>query len=218
MTLYRIAKWNETYENNRSRLLKDLSFVLVPNSHDSEVYGYIMADRRAAQIFAAWILMLQVASRCQPRGTLIRQDGTPHDSASLAMRTRAPASWFDISIPFLADHGWLLRNELPDKDTALGCQIPAVGCHQSVSESKVREGKEENVGKTAVAVPTSLSLEVLKADPAYQGIDVEREHAKATVWCKAHRKVLTERRFVNWLNRCDKPIGPARVSDKFNRF
>ena len=34
-----------------------------------------------------------------------------------------------------------------------------------------------------------------------QGVDVEREHVKATQWCKANGKPLTVRRFVNWLNR-----------------
>jgi hypothetical protein len=46
----------------------------------------------------------------------------------------------------------------------------------------------------------------LKADPAYSGIDVEREAAKMHNWCKANGKQPTPRRFINWLNRIEKPM------------
>jgi hypothetical protein len=49
----------------------------------------------------------------------------------------------------------------------------------------------------------------LAADPAFAGIDVTREHAKATRWCIENGKQLTRRRFVNWLNRADKPMSGA---------
>ena len=47
----------------------------------------------------------------------------------------------------------------------------------------------------------------IKADPAFAGIDVEREHAKCIRWCSENGKQQTRRRFINWLNRCDRPIG-----------
>jgi hypothetical protein len=46
----------------------------------------------------------------------------------------------------------------------------------------------------------------LMADPTYAGIDVTREHGKMVNWCQTNGKQATRRRFVNWLNRCDKPI------------
>ena len=46
----------------------------------------------------------------------------------------------------------------------------------------------------------------LKSSPAYVGIDVEREHAKAAVWCENKRLPLSRSRFINWLNRAEKPI------------
>ena len=46
----------------------------------------------------------------------------------------------------------------------------------------------------------------IKADPAFAGIDVEREHAKCIRWCSENGKQQTRRRFINWLNRCDRPI------------
>jgi hypothetical protein len=49
-------------------------------------------------------------------------------------------------------------------------------------------------------------IEELSADAAYQGIDVRREHAKMLRWCRENRKTGTRKRFINWLNRADRPL------------
>lgn len=49
-------------------------------------------------------------------------------------------------------------------------------------------------------------LEDLVKDAAYEGIDVAREHAKMLVWCRNKKVKATKMRFVNWLNRCEKPL------------
>jgi len=49
-------------------------------------------------------------------------------------------------------------------------------------------------------------LESLKADPTYAGIDVGREFGKCAKWCEVNQKQNTRKRFVNWLNRVEKPI------------
>jgi hypothetical protein len=43
-------------------------------------------------------------------------------------------------------------------------------------------------------------------NPAYIGIDVAAQLHRMRAWCIANRKPVNERRFVNWLNRCDTPI------------
>ena len=99
-------------------------------------------------------------------------------------------------------------------------------------EGERKENKNENkkdVGENetaAVAATTSAELVLgdeakaakpekqtdaqwlagIKADPAFAGIDVEREHAKCLRWCSENGKQQTRRRFINWLNRCDRPI------------
>jgi hypothetical protein len=58
----------------------------------------------------------------------------------------------------------------------------------------------------------------LKANPAYAGIDVEREHAKMHQWCKVNGKQPSPRRFVNWLNRIEKPMpAPAPATATQNQ-
>ena len=44
-------------------------------------------------------------------------------------------------------------------------------------------------------------LSELKRDPGYQGIDIDAEAARARRWCEVNQKVLTRKRFVDWLNR-----------------
>ena len=52
-------------------------------------------------------------------------------------------------------------------------------------------------------------LESLKANPTYVGIDVGLQYGKMVAWCDVNRKQPTRRRFVNWLNRADKPLGAS---------
>jgi hypothetical protein len=62
-------------------------------------------------------------------------------------------------------------------------------------------------------------LKSLSVDLAYQGINIETEYAKMSRWCEVNRKQATRRRFVNWINRVEKPINgrpqtfsePARI-------
>jgi len=49
-------------------------------------------------------------------------------------------------------------------------------------------------------------LKLLSADPTYEGLDVPIQFGRMAQWCKANGKQATRRRFVNWLNRCDRPM------------
>ncbi len=52
-------------------------------------------------------------------------------------------------------------------------------------------------------------LQALCKDKTYTGIDVQREYGKMVNWCKANHKMATERRFINWLNRTERPLKTA---------
>jgi hypothetical protein len=47
-------------------------------------------------------------------------------------------------------------------------------------------------------------------DPTYAGIDVKREFGKMIAWCEVNSKTPTRRRFVNWLNRAERPINKPK--------
>jgi hypothetical protein len=52
----------------------------------------------------------------------------------------------------------------------------------------------------------------LETSPAYRGIDIRREHAKALVWAAANKKTMSRRRFVNWINKCEPTMGQQAPS------
>jgi hypothetical protein len=49
-------------------------------------------------------------------------------------------------------------------------------------------------------------LEQLASDSTYAGIDVKREYGKMINWCRVKKVNPTQRRFVNWLNRAERPM------------
>lgn len=67
-----------------------------------------------------------------------------------------------------------------------------------------------DVGKTPPAKAEASSdddwMRSLEADTAYAGVDVRREFAKMKTWCLHNHKQPTRRRFINWLNRCERPV------------
>lgn len=139
MNIYQIKDWNDHYENNRSRTVKDLAWVPIPNRHDGESYSRLMIQKDAAIYFSTWILLLQVASRCHPRGSLLTSTGIPHTPESLSIKTRGKLEWFEKSLPFLVQIGWL----------SVSCQegdgVLTASC-QSGDEEGRKEGMESTEG------------------------------------------------------------------------
>ena len=142
---YQIIDWNKHYENNRSRQVERLQWVSLPNRHDGEGYSIIMADERAAEVFTAWILLIQVASKCNPRGSLVRDDGTPMSLRAISLKTRGDLKWFEYAIPKLLEVGWIqpltscCDNGAPERH-ASDAQVTS-GCEEGMEE---KEQKEEN--------------------------------------------------------------------------
>ena len=52
----------------------------------------------------------------------------------------------------------------------------------------------------------------LKSNPAYEGIDVLKEHARMTAWCSVSGKQPSRRRFLNWLNRAERPMRVTKAT------
>jgi len=70
-------------------------------------------------------------------------------------------------------------------------------------------GKQRKV-KAKVAEVSATSdkewLEELAKNPAYAALNVEVELGKMQAWCATNGRQATRRRFINWLNRAEKPI------------
>jgi len=183
VTTYHVANWGECYENNRSRKVKELAWVPIPNKHDGERYSRLMLRKDASQIFAAWILILQVASRCQPRGSLLRSDGTPHDSDSLSVKTRAPRAWFDLALPVLVEMKWLSSESVEQASLALDCHGPATVLPPSCcrgDEERTEENRIEGNGFPPTArVEISRTAQVEEIYAAYPRKEAKQDAIKA---------------------------------------
>ena len=151
--ILRIAGWNQHFENNRTRELKALAWVPIPNKMDGDGYTQLVDHPDGAAHFGAWIAIVEIASRCDPRGTLLRecrrqvpatsQDGAGlqigHDSVSLSRISRISEQIFRDAIPRLIEIGWLeLLNHCGQVLTSIpqeGATIPQEG-----ASSRVRAG------------------------------------------------------------------------------
>lgn len=116
--IYKIKDWNERFENNRSRAVVKTTWVPVPNKHDGEGYLALMDMKNGVRIYGCWILILQVASKCQPRGTLVRANGQPHDAGSISRIARVHVEEIEEALKVLSNPeiGWLIvsNDEVPN--------------------------------------------------------------------------------------------------------
>jgi hypothetical protein len=133
MKLYSIRDWANWYENNRSKRVDSVRCVPVSNKLDGEHFMAIMAHPDGAVIFSAFILLLEVASKCNPRGVLLRRNGEPHTALSLAQTCRCPLAWFQTALPYLEQHtDWLAISDVEnvtlspksDRQVTVTCPSP----------------------------------------------------------------------------------------------
>lgn len=127
--LYRVRDWEAHFENSRSRTYKRLDWVPIPNKHDGKGFRRLIAGEHGPALFAAWVLIVQVASKCPERGVLADEDG-PLDADDLCLKTGCPAIVFEQAFEVLSSSkiGWLEVEQLPDD-----CQPPVSTLTDAVS-------------------------------------------------------------------------------------
>ena len=147
MKLYSIRNWNTIYENNRTRELKNMAWVPVPNSHDGDGYTELVSRKNGAALLGAWLVILQVASRCDPRGTLLRRGEKPHTADSLSRITRLPKEIIaEALIVCSTEPQWLDVVDFTTKPQE-GAGIPQEGAvltHPPDEEGNGKKGMEGN--------------------------------------------------------------------------
>ena len=142
--LLEITNWQENFENSRTRQIQNLSFVLIPNDMSGDGYTELLDDPDGPQHFACWIAILAIASKCEPRGLLIRKNGLPHDARSMARISRIPQEIFDVALLKLLDIKWLSPAcQASDVEVTVG---PSPACQASAVERK-KEQKEQKEQK-----------------------------------------------------------------------
>lgn len=118
MITYRIKDWDEHFEVAQSRVCSRMSWVAFPNKHDGKGYRRIAKHPRSIELFTAWVLIVQVASKQKLRGTLADESGA-FTAEDLADCTMYPEEIFKLAFGVLTQPriGWLerVKNEIDRK-------------------------------------------------------------------------------------------------------
>lgn len=110
-TVYRIAKWAETFERAESRKLKQLTWIAMPVGFNSTGYQAMLEEfeDRAPAVYGAWCALCAYAATCHVRGTLGNSRGIPLKISHVARITGFPESVFRELFAWASrsDIGWL---------------------------------------------------------------------------------------------------------------
>lgn len=108
--IYRIKDWDRLFEKAQTRKCTAMNWVAVPNRHDGAGYASVAGHSRSCELFTAWILILETASKMPTRGLLFK-DGRAITPRDLAKRTRFPEDIFHLAFTVLVEPeiGWLER-------------------------------------------------------------------------------------------------------------
>jgi hypothetical protein len=99
-TAYRFRDWDRKYEIKETRDLKAARWVALPNRLDGDFYCDIVAHENGAAFWGVHVAVMMVASSCQPRGTLIREDGKPHTSDTLSNKTKIKSELIQAALDY----------------------------------------------------------------------------------------------------------------------
>ena len=142
--VYRIRDWQEDHETAKSREIKSLQRVYLPNKMDDdrllelqEIAGESGDPFRGAAYVGAWLTIVQAASRIRDHdedpkdcgnpyrsGWLKKPNGAPHTPRSLALKSRFPVELYEEVLPVLVEIGWL-------EEHAAEGTCPCGGDHES---------------------------------------------------------------------------------------
>ena len=195
-TLFSIKDWESIFEIASSRKIKKLGWVAIPNSHDSIAYCRMMSRKDGAEIFAAWILLLQLSSRCDRRGILASSDGRPYCPEEMAVKTRSPIKIFTHALPYLCEMGWV------EAEPSLGKSAGVVGESAGVSAGS---------GKTVGAHNITLHNKTLQTPNPLKGVSFPKNLNSKKFICSwgewmAHRAEIR------------KPLKPTQIVKQLKRL
>jgi len=154
-TLYIVADWDKHFENNRSRGIIETEWVPIPNKQDGDGYTELLDHPNGSAHYGAACAIILLASKCHPRGILVRDGGRPHDMASMARITRIPRTVIEEATPRLISIGWITTSEIRQEGAAK--RHPG-----AVVRARAQKGMEGNGKEEKTPLPPT---EVPKADP-----------------------------------------------------
>lgn len=115
--MYEIKDWAKWYEKSHKETERAFSWVAVPTRHDGKSFRRLMRLPDGMALFAAFILMLEIAAKMPVRGLLADEDG-PLDAQDMADATGGDPKVFARALKALTDDElkicWLLCSDSRD--------------------------------------------------------------------------------------------------------
>lgn len=112
MTL-RIKDWKDRFEHkNSTHKAGRMAWVRISTSFDGAVYSEMMCRSDGGWIKCCWVSIIQIAATCEPRGTLIKPNGKPHDAVSMGALSRIESNYMQDAIDFLLEYGELEETDV----------------------------------------------------------------------------------------------------------
>lgn len=123
-TVYRIAKWNETFETADSRRHKKLAWVSLPINLQSNGYQSLIDQHPddAPALYGAWCALVAIAAQCPERGVLATSRGEPITPERCARMTYMPVEPFCKLFEWASSPGVRWLEALPTKNRSIDGQ------------------------------------------------------------------------------------------------
>lgn len=154
--MYRVRDWHKYFETHDSRKLKRLSWVPMPNKHDGLGFRVLMGGQNGLENFACWVLAVQVASKCSPRGSLVDGSGRGLTATELSLKTGAPIKSYERALPLLVQIGWLEEvPENPPESPGVPVESPGV----PGSQPGYRTGHDRTVQDKTLSLAVDSAVE-----------------------------------------------------------
>jgi hypothetical protein len=142
---YQIDRWDEFFENNKSRERDACRWVAMPNRHDSMGFLKVMNEPDGATVYGIWCLIVQLCSRQKrPRNGYMTDTGLPAgcpwSAQDLALRWHRTGTEVDRALQVLESVGWIRTyGEVPAKCPPSARQVPLNGMEWNGMEEKRKE-------------------------------------------------------------------------------
>ena len=176
---YCIRNWSEVFENSQSRQYQRLRWTPLPNKHDGKSYRRLISMADGPALYGAWVLLVQVASKCPQRGVLADQDG-PLDAEDLSLKTGCPAEVFAKAFEILTSPkiAWL-EVVPPTADQQHANSRPTVAFrNMPLQRTEQNKSETETEGFAEIQKPDWPELEVFNTTETPQPADLDAK----SVW------------------------------------
>jgi hypothetical protein len=108
--VYKVRNWNTLHETNKSRRVGELEWYKDRFQIGTEEFSELMGMEDGIAFYGIYKVMLQMALRGHPRGTLLRFDGTPHTPESISRAVHLPTPMCARAVHALTLVGWIERS------------------------------------------------------------------------------------------------------------